>query len=54
MRREYLDFKAKYGSRLENDWAAIMTDSQYAKAPDQWRDLDRKLDRLRSKMRQQQ
>jgi serine/threonine protein kinase len=52
--REYRDFKERFGSRLEGEWADIATDSQYAKSPDKLRDLDRKLDHFRAEMKSAQ
>jgi serine/threonine protein kinase len=51
--REYREFKQKFGGRVDDDWASVAADLQYAKTPEQWKDVDRKLDRLRAKMRDQ-
>jgi hypothetical protein len=49
--REYREFKQKFGGRVDNEWADVAAAVQYAKSPDQWRAVDRKLDSLRSKMK---
>jgi eukaryotic-like serine/threonine-protein kinase len=48
---EYREFKAKYGERLEKDWADLATYMQFAKSGDKTEVLDKKIDRFRAKMR---
>jgi serine/threonine protein kinase len=55
VRREYDDYKAKYGARLEREWGELATFIQYMPASDDdtgRREAARKLDLFRARMRE--
>jgi hypothetical protein len=53
VRREYDDYKAKYGSRLEKEWGDLAMFIQYVSEDDAWRrEAARRLDEFRSRMRE--
>jgi serine/threonine protein kinase len=53
VRREYDDYKAKFGSRLEKEWGDLAMFIQYVREDDAWRvEAARRLDEFRSRMRE--
>lgn len=55
VRREYVDYKARYGSRLEKEWGDLATSIQYMPESSDAkgrRDAARQLDAFRARMRQ--
>jgi serine/threonine protein kinase len=53
VRRDYDDYKAKFGSRLEKEWGDLAMFIQYVREDDAWRvEAARRLDEFRSRMRE--
>src|SRR5262249_51936509 len=53
VRREYDDYKAKFGSRLEKEWGDLAMFIQYVREDDAWRvEAARRLDEFHSRMRE--
>lgn len=53
VRREYDDYKAKFGSRLEKEWGDLAMFIQYVSEDDAWRrEAARRLDEFRTRMRE--
>ena len=51
MTREYKQYKAEFGPRLESEWTDVASMVGLLSSPDKRASFDRKLDRLRAQMK---